>query len=189
MLLKKHEESAAEFRKATLLDPTYAAAWFQLGIVLEEKGDLDLALDAYAKTFQIDPDHDQAVLRSADIRQRQNRMEEALELYNEALRLQPRNFMACNNAGNVAKYMGRIAEALAWYKKAQELEPGQRICASNYLMALLLSADCSPEEIYRKHAMWSDTFEKPCEHLRKQCPNSPAPNRPATSRTIRWRFS
>ena len=178
MLLKRYEESIAELKEATFLDSSNIAAWFQLGVALEEKGDLDQALDAYGATLRLDPSHDHAVLRCADIRQRQNRMEEALQLYQEALRLQPRNYMTCNNAGNAAKYLGRISEALIWYRKAQELEPGQRICASNYLMTMLLSAECSPEDIYRNHAEWSETFETPLSHARKPFLNRPAPERP-----------
>ncbi len=105
-------------------------------------------------------------------------MEEALDLYAKALQLQPNNFMACNNAGNAAKYLGKISEALTWYQRAQELEPQQRICASNYLMTMLLTADCSPEEIYRKHALWSETFEKPLVLDQNPPANSPHPERP-----------
>jgi len=178
MVLKRYEESINHLKEATLLDPCYSPAWFQLGVALEEKGDLDSAIEAYGQTQRLDPSHDHAIQRSADIRHRQNRMEDAVALYREALRLQPDNFMACNNAGNAAKYLGRISEALAWYQKAQELEPEQRICASNYLMTMLLSADCSPEEIYRKHAQWSDIFESPLLPERKPLANSPASERP-----------
>jgi protein O-GlcNAc transferase len=178
MVLKRYEESIAELKEAILLDPCYSTAWFQLGAVHEAQGNLDLAINAYSETQRLDPSHDHAVQRSADIRHRQNRMEEAMELYQEALRLQPNNFMVCNNAGNAAKYLGRINEALAWYQKAQDLEPNQRICASNYLMTMLLSADCSPEEIYRKHASWSNTFEKPLIQTRKPLANVPIAGRP-----------
>jgi len=178
MVLKRYKESLTHLNEATFLDPCYSAAWFQLGVALEEKGDLDSAIEAYVQTQRLDPSHDHAIQRSADIRHRQNRMEDALELYRQALRLQPDNFMACNNAGNAAKYLGRISEALAWYQKAQELEPDQRICASNYLMTMLLSADYSPEEIYRKHALWSDIFETPLIQERKAPANSPIPERP-----------
>ncbi|MDD2319829.1 MAG: tetratricopeptide repeat protein [Geobacteraceae bacterium] len=177
-MLKRYEESITELKKATVLDPAYSTAWFQLGVVLEDKGDLGPALDAYTKTRQLAPDHDQAVQRSADIKQRQNRLEEALELYQEALRLQPLNFMACNNAGNAAKCLGKISEALDWYQKALDLEPSHRICASNYLMCMLLSDVCTPVEIFRKHALWSGTFEAPLAPSRKPLLNIAAPERP-----------
>lgn len=177
MLLKRYEESVAQLREATLLDPCYSAAWFQLGVVLQEKGELEPAIEAYARTLQLEPAHAHAIQRTADIRHRQNRMEEAIELYAAALQLQPNNFMVCNNAGNAAKYLGKISEALDWYQRAQELEPGQRICASNHLMTMLLSAECSPEAIYRKHALWSETFEKPLDTERKPPLNLPEPER------------
>lgn len=175
---KSYDESTIQLKKAIHLDPSYSEAWFQLGVTLEETGCLEEAFDAYCKTCQLDPANDQAIQRSGDIRQKQNRMEEALELYREALQLQPRNFMACNNAGNVTKYLGRVREALVWYQKAQFLNPNQRICASNYLMAMLLSADCTPEEIYRKHAQWSDTFEKTLLQMQIPPTNSAEPDRP-----------
>lgn len=178
LMVKRHDEAIDHLQHATRLNPTYSTAWFQLGAALGEQGDLDKAFDAYTTTRRLDPENDHAVVRSADIRQRQNRMEEALVLYEEALHLQPRNFMACNNAGNAAKYLGRISEALAWYQKAQNLEPGQRICASNYLMTMLLSAECSPEEIFRRHASWSESFEKPLIADRKVFLNAAAPERP-----------
>ncbi|MGA7826887.1 MAG: tetratricopeptide repeat protein, partial [Geobacteraceae bacterium] len=178
MPLKRYEESIAELKEAVRLDPGYSAAWFQLGVALEQKGNLDPAVEAYTQTRRLDPSHDHAIQRSADIRHRQNRMEEALDLYAKALQLQPNNFMACNNAGNAAKYLGKISEALTWYQRAQELEPQQRICASNYLMTMLLTADCSPEEIYRKHALWSETFERPLVQEQKPPANSPLPERP-----------
>lgn len=176
-LLKRYEESVSQLRKAIHLDPSYRDGWFQLGVSLEEKGDLDQSLDAYSQTRRIDPAHDQAIQRSGDIRQKQNMMEEALKFYQEAIQIQPRNFMACNNAGNVAKYMGRINEALDWYRRAQELEPNQRICSSNYLMTMLLSAECSPEETFRQHAQWSEVFEKPLIHKQKPLSNYPAKER------------
>jgi predicted O-linked N-acetylglucosamine transferase (SPINDLY family) len=178
MLLKRYEESIAELKEAVRLDPGYSTAWFQLGVALEEKGDLDPAIDAYIETQRIEPSHDHAIQRSADIRHRQNRMEDAMELYGKALRLNPNNFMVCNNAGNAAKYLGRISEALNWYQKAQQLAPEQRICASNYLMTMLLSSECSPENIYRKHAAWSDTFEEPLVKTRKPLSNIPLAERP-----------
>ncbi len=177
-LLKRYDESISQLKEATSLDPGYSAAWFQLGVALEQKGNLDPAVEAYTQTRRLDPSHDHAIQRSADIRHRQNRMEEAMDLYAKALQLQPNNFMACNNAGNAAKYLGKISEALTWYQRAQELEPQQRICASNYLMTMLLTADCSPEEIYRKHALWSETFERPLVQEQKPPANSPLPERP-----------
>lgn len=176
-LLQRYDESVEQLRKVTQLDSSYSDGWFQLGVSLEEKGDLDQALNAYNQARRLDPANDQAIQRSGDIRQKQNRMEEALKLYREALQIQPRNFMACNNAGNVAKYMGRIAEALDWYRRAQDLEPNQRICASNYLMTMLLSAECSPEEIFLQHARWSEVFEKPLVHKQKPLTNSPEKER------------
>jgi len=48
-LAKKHLERAVE------LDPTYAAAWNDLGIAFEQQGKFDEARKAYEKAVALDP--------------------------------------------------------------------------------------------------------------------------------------
>jgi len=175
---RKFDEAATALNEAIRLMPDYAKAWFNLGLVHEESGNLDKALDAYGKTLDLEPSHIDAILRTGDLYQRRNQLIDALECYKEAHRLNPGNFITCNNTGNVLKYMGRIDDALAWYRKAEELEPRERICASNYLMTMLLSQDCMPDEIFREHMRWSDIYERPL--LETQEPHSACddPERP-----------
>jgi Tfp pilus assembly protein PilF len=50
-------EAAFRWEKAVELDPTYAAAWNDLGIAYEQQGKFDLARKAYEKALQIDPNN------------------------------------------------------------------------------------------------------------------------------------
>ena len=54
---KLWREASYRFQKATEIDPTYAAAWNNLGIAYEESGDFAKANEAYEKAIKIDPDN------------------------------------------------------------------------------------------------------------------------------------
>ncbi|HOP41613.1 MAG TPA: tetratricopeptide repeat protein, partial [Geobacteraceae bacterium] len=160
-LVKKNEEAVAEFEEAVRLDRDYVPAWFQLGTALEGINKLDEALQAYATTISLKPLHSEAFQRTGDIYQRQNRLDEALECYRKAFTINPESFAAYNNAGGVLKHLGRVHESLELFRKALAIKPDLVLCASNYLLTMLLSADHSPVEISNAHREWSDTYEKP----------------------------
>ena len=50
-------EAATRWLKAVELDPTYSAAWNDLGIAYEQQGKFDLARKAYEKALQVDPNN------------------------------------------------------------------------------------------------------------------------------------
>jgi Flp pilus assembly protein TadD len=51
------KEAAYRWQKAVELDPTYAAAWNNLGIAYEQQGDFENAGKAYEKAVALDPDN------------------------------------------------------------------------------------------------------------------------------------
>jgi Tfp pilus assembly protein PilF len=52
---KLWREATYRFEKATEVDPTYAAAWNNLGIAYEEQGNFKDANNAYEKAIKLDP--------------------------------------------------------------------------------------------------------------------------------------
>ncbi len=50
-------EATYRWEKAVELDPTYAAAWNDLGIAYEQQGKLDLARKAYEKAMGLEPNN------------------------------------------------------------------------------------------------------------------------------------
>jgi tetratricopeptide (TPR) repeat protein len=53
--LRDHEGAAAAYRKAIELKPDYAEAALNLGTVLQESGDMDNAMRAYAQAYRLRP--------------------------------------------------------------------------------------------------------------------------------------
>ena len=50
-------EAASHWQKAVELDPTYAAAWNNLGIAYEQQGQFTKARAAYEKALQLEPNN------------------------------------------------------------------------------------------------------------------------------------
>jgi Flp pilus assembly protein TadD len=50
-------DAALRFEAATVTDPSYAAAWNNLGIAYEQLGRFDDARRAYEKAMELDPDN------------------------------------------------------------------------------------------------------------------------------------
>ena len=50
-------EATHRWEKAVEIDPTYAAAWNDLGIAYEQQGKFDLARKAYEKALTLDPNN------------------------------------------------------------------------------------------------------------------------------------
>ena len=50
-------EATYRWERAVELDPTYAAAWNNLGIAYEQQGKFDLARKAYEKALQLEPNN------------------------------------------------------------------------------------------------------------------------------------
>ena len=51
------DEAAYRWKRATEIDPTYAAGWNNLGIAYEQKGLFDEALEAYETALDLDPEN------------------------------------------------------------------------------------------------------------------------------------
>ena len=53
--LRDHPGAAAAYRKACDIKPDYAEAALNLGVVLQELGDIDHAMRAYAQAYRLRP--------------------------------------------------------------------------------------------------------------------------------------
>jgi len=127
--LNRTSESSQAYHKALEItdkmieaDPKNVTLWLGKGILLNNVGDIEGAVEAFDNASKIDPEDDMAwkmkgVLLARDLQ----RYDEAVEAYDVALQINPEDGEVWNLKGDALKSLGRQAEAEAAYSKAREL--------------------------------------------------------------------
>ncbi len=92
------EETEAQSRRTLELDPAYAPAYYNLGVVLAEQGKTDEAIRQWRKALEIDPDCVEVHEHLARTLYARGIVPEALSHWREAIRLQPENVPALQQA-------------------------------------------------------------------------------------------
>ena len=113
-------EAEAEYRKATVLDPDSAEAFFKLGNVMNRRGLLADAEACYHKAIVIAPDYVKALYNLGNTLKRQSRLPEAEAIYRRAIEVQPDFADTYINLGVMLLEQARFAEAEACYRRALE---------------------------------------------------------------------
>lgn len=116
-------EAEKSFREVERLAPNFAGAPYNLGLVLENKGEGEGAAQAYARALRLDPDMAQAHNNLGSLCLRLGQAEPAYKHLKRATELQPAWPEVHNSFGNVLKRLGRMEEARAAYKSATEAKP------------------------------------------------------------------
>jgi len=137
----------ARFRQAVAANPAYAPGHCNLGVVLQEVGDLAGAAECYERALKLQPDAGARTLyeRSLTLEPRQveprlalgtlfekeKKLAEARECYEAALALAPRHPRVHFNLGNVALADKRLEDAETHYREALKLDPRHAECWNN----------------------------------------------------------
>ena len=111
------------YRKALVLNPNFAEAHSNLGVVLTELGRLEEATAACHKALELKPDLAEAYNNLGNAFKDQGKLKEAVTAYRKALELKPNYPAAHASLGNMFKNQGKLKEAVAAYRKALELKP------------------------------------------------------------------
>lgn len=120
------------------LNPRYAQAWFNLGVVHQKKGLHVEAEQAFRNAVENDPSNTEAWLMLGDLLYGQGRLIDAKAAYELLLARDAANAHAHNNLGLICASEKQQEEALAHYQKAILLAPDSPEILSNY--ANLLSS-------------------------------------------------
>ena len=105
------EEAEAHLRLAIDADPTYAAAWNNLGNVQRQQGDPVAAEGSYERALALLPSYPEALTNIAALRVQQGRLDEARGLYERALVIHPGHDQMHNNLGTLLLRVGDWAAA------------------------------------------------------------------------------
>ena len=128
--------SAEAYKKALIIRPSYADAYFNLGNVLKEQGKLDEALKSYQQSFDINPDHADLLTNMGIALQAKGRPVEAIEAYTKALVIQPDYAEAYNSMGLALQNQNKLDEAIAAFGRGLEIKPTSAKFYNNMGLAL-----------------------------------------------------
>ena len=121
--INRPKEAEAAYKKALEIDPKYAIAWNNLGILLADQARFGEAEAAYLKTIELDPKLAYSWSNLGVLVADKGRFDEAEAAYQKALEIDPKYTPAWNNLGVLLDDQGRFDEAEAAYQKALEIEP------------------------------------------------------------------
>jgi tetratricopeptide (TPR) repeat protein len=118
------EDAIVAYRRVVAIDPTYAAAWNNLGLLLHRMGRYDEAHDAYEAALAQDATCCEAVYNLGSLAEDRGEVDEAVRCYRQALALSPDYGDAHFNLAGALARSGRADEAVAHWQRYLELDAG-----------------------------------------------------------------
>jgi tetratricopeptide (TPR) repeat protein len=118
------KEAVDAYRRVVGIDPTYAAAWNNLGLLMHRTGQYDDAREAYGAALRHDPRCCEAAYNLGLLDEDQGDVEAAVAHYRMAIELSPDYADAHFNLGGALARLGRPEEAARHWRRYLELDAG-----------------------------------------------------------------
>jgi len=118
------EDAIDAYRRVVSIDPTYAAAWNNLGLLLHRMGRYDEASEAYLSALNQDPQCCEAAYNLGSLHEDRGAIEDAIGDYRRALELSPDYADAHFNLAGALARNGRDGEAIKHWQRYLELDSG-----------------------------------------------------------------
>jgi tetratricopeptide (TPR) repeat protein len=118
------DDAVEAYRRVVAIDPTYAAAWNNLGLLLHRMGKYDEARNAYASALEQDARCCEAVYNLGSLAEDRGDLEEAVRCYRRALDISPDYADAHFNLAGALARSGRPSEAVAHWERYLQLDAG-----------------------------------------------------------------
>ena len=115
--------SGTHYRKALALQPDFALAYYNLGILLAGQNNLAAAETACRKATELQPDYALAYLNLGSVLAEQKKSAEAETAYRQAIALQPECALAYYNLGSILSQQKKLTEAQVAFRKCLEMTP------------------------------------------------------------------
>jgi eukaryotic-like serine/threonine-protein kinase len=127
--------------RALTLEPNLADGHLALGLVLQQTGDEQSALDEYAKALKIDPSNPRPLVWQGEIYDRLERWADAEHTFQRVLDERPNSWLAYNQLGNALNRQGKYQEAIQKFRAASLAAPGNSMAFGNLGGAYLQIGD------------------------------------------------
>ncbi|MDA8770753.1 tetratricopeptide repeat protein, partial [Planktomarina temperata] len=111
-------------------------AYYNMGNALQDKGELDAAIDSYKHALKIKPDFAEAHYNMGVVLQDKGELDAAIDSYKQALKIKPDYAEAHNNMGNALQDKGELDAAIDSFKQALKIKPDFAEAYNNMGIAL-----------------------------------------------------
>lgn len=118
------EEAVEAYRRVVAIEPSYAAAWNNLGLLLHRLGRHEEARQAYAQALEQDPSCCEAAYNQGALAEDRGLVEEAIGYYRRALEISPDYADAHFNLAGALARAGRADEAVGHWQRYLALDAG-----------------------------------------------------------------
>ncbi len=135
------EEKMSFYSMAIHLQPDYARAFYNRGIVRHNKGDLEGALKDYDEAIRLTPRFASAFTNRGNTRKAKGNLKGALDDYTEAIRLDPNATRAYSGRALVRDEQGDFPGAVQDYGEAIRLKPNFALAFYNRAIAREAAGD------------------------------------------------
>ena len=137
---RKWDEAEKDFQKAVDVYPKYAAAWFQLGLIQQEKKNDEGARKSYAQALAADPKFVSPYQQLAMMAAREQKWQEVIDDTDRLLRLNPVDFPQAwlfNSLGNY--YLKNLAAAEKSAREGISHDAGHHYATMNHVLGVILA--------------------------------------------------
>ena len=160
-------EAAGLYQQILQSEPTHADALHLLGVVCQQTGQYERAIDLIGRAIAVQPAQSIFHYNLGEAFRTSGKPIEAIEAYRQALRVNPKDFQACNNLAGLLRSQGRADEAIVAYRHAIQLQPASAAIHSNLLYTLNFDPAFDPPTVFAEHRAWA---ERHAEHLTRLAP-------------------
>lgn len=134
LFFDRHDYWLAErdFRHALELDPDSPAAWYDLALTQQKRGELEASLTSYDQAVACRPEYLQAWYNRGLLAMELKQDDEALRSFQEILRFSPQSADAANAMAVVYLRQGKYDDAGSWLEKAGRINSANPRVQANY---------------------------------------------------------
>ena len=123
VFLGEFDHAITAFTKAIELNPNFAAAYNNLGLVYGKKGDYAQAIEMLDKAIELNPNYADAYSNRGIVSSFKGDNAHAIEMLDKAIELNPNHADAYSNRGSAYRQIGNYISAIVDLDKAIELNP------------------------------------------------------------------
>jgi Flp pilus assembly protein TadD len=116
-------EAEQIYRQILTAEPTRPQPWYLLGLVANQVGKFEVAIELLDHALSLAPDYADAICERGTALAKLGQRGEAIEQYRRAISLKPSYAEAHYNLGNALLLVGQRVEAVEQFRRSLELKP------------------------------------------------------------------